>query len=76
MLKDFKNVKVRVGVLFSNSMAGATIPKYYIGTIVDMDDNFIKFESGSVIAIKHISTIQVINDSFLGKISNADAVEI
>ena len=68
VLKEWKNKKVKVGVVFSyHDVSGATIPKYYIGTIVDIDDDFTKFESGSLIAIKYINTIQLYNDSFLGK---------
>lgn len=62
MLERIKDKKVKIGV----ALGGVTFnyssitTKYYEGTIVDYDDNFVVFNDGSMIAIKFIQTIEII----------------
>ena len=48
MLEKIKNKKCRIGVAFSREGKMSTIvaTKYYEGTVVDYDDNFIVFSDG------------------------------
>lgn len=62
MLKELLNQKVKVGLShhsFSNSpQKSSRVFTSKEGLITEVDDNFIKFDDGMIIAIKAITYIQ------------------
>lgn len=61
MLKELLNQKVKVGLSsysYSNSVEGRRIFASKEGLVTAVDDNFIKFDDGMIIAIKAITYIQ------------------
>lgn len=60
MLKELLNQKVRVGMAsYANALISRTSNLFYHdGIVTDVDDNFIKFDDGMIIATKYIAYIQ------------------
>lgn len=61
MLKELLNQRVKVGISsysYSNSVEGRRIFASKEGLVTSVDDNFIKFDDGMIIAIKAITYIQ------------------
>ena len=61
MLKELLNQRVKVGISsysYSNSVEGRRIFASKEGLATAVDDNFIKFDDGMIIAIKAITYIQ------------------
>lgn len=63
MLKELLNQKIKVGISsysFAISVKGLGNLVSKEGIVTDVDDNFIKFDDGMIIAIKAITYIQPI----------------
>lgn len=63
MLKELLNQKVKVGISsYSYAVSAKGIGNFISkeGIVTDVDDNFIKFDDGMIIAIKAITYIQPI----------------
>ena len=59
MLKELLHQKVKVGVSsYSYSRTGKSVFALKEGLVTAVDDNFIKFDDGMIIAIKAITYIQ------------------
>ena len=61
MLKELLNQKVKVGISnysYSISTKGSRAFISKEGRVTEVDDNFIKFDDGMIIAIKAITYIQ------------------
>ena len=63
MLKELLNQKVKVGISsYSYAVSVKGIGNFISkeGIVTDVDDNFVKFDDGMIIAIKAITYIQPI----------------
>ena len=61
MLDKILNKKVRVGVAFADvELSRTMVTKFFEGIVIAYDDNFIVFEDYSMIGIRYIQTIKVL----------------
>jgi len=65
MMEHLKGKKVSVAVAFiggKSNFAGTPLggTEYYEGTVVDLNDNFLIFNDGSMIGVKYIQIIKII----------------
>lgn len=61
MLSVLKGKKIKVGIALCTGMTMGLHTVYYDGVLEDFDNDFIMFSNGTMIAIKYIQTIEVIN---------------
>ena len=63
MLDRVLNKKVRVAVAFNRNDHYSSKTEYYVGVLAEYNDNFIRFESDTLIAIKYIQTIELYDNN-------------
>ena len=67
MLDKLLNKKVRVAVAFNKNAYYSLDTEYYVGVLAEYDDNFIRFESDTLIAIKYIQVIEIYDENIFNK---------